>query len=576
MLTVPASFDEAARELTLEAANSVGLAPRLLEEPTAAFYDWMRGAGPEAPRAARLRGPRGARARVRRGRRDDGPLARSAWRGRTRRQGSRSRGSPSGVTCSSAATTWTSRWRRRAKRGSARSSTLRASRSSSPRAGARRRRCSRTTRRPKRRSRSPAPGSRLVGSTLAAHVVARGGSTCRARWVLAAAPSATREPPRARGALVAFGLPYERDVAITRHVAAFFARHAASTSPSALLLNGGVFRADRIASRLVESIDSWGGAPLRVLPSADPDLAVARGAVAYALARHGRGVRIGGGSSRGYYVEVASDEGARSAVCVVPRGALEGEVQIARSRPAAIVVGRAARFAVWASDEASGHAPGDVVALDEEMFTRLPPIVATFGARERAREAGVGRRRARRGAHRGRYARPRVRRTRAQGRRGATSLPARLRAPGGADGDHGAAPLRGSRGAQQSPPRRVVRGDRPRLRQGADGRERARDQGSRARARTTARRTRDVGHARRTRPVRRARAGRNARVAARPITSGCSGSSPASVCAPASAIRTTRRASRRSPTSPPSGSRSRSSARLATVLHRLAPHRGAG
>lgn len=389
VLTVPASFDEAARELTLEAANSVGLAPRLLEEPTAAFYDWMRGAGTEG--LARLVSV-GREALVLvcdvgggttdlsliRVTRADTPSGLEVTRvavGRHLLLGGDNMDLALATACEA---------RISEKLDAARFSQLVAA-------------C-RGAKEALLAKDAPAEaaiaiagtGSRLVGSTLrvtlsreeAARVVLDG------FW-----PRTPRdaEPARARGALVAFGLPYERDVAITRHVAAFFARHAASTSPNALLLNGGVFRADRIASRLVESIDSWGGAPLRVLPNADPDLAVARGAVAYALARHGRGVRIGGGSSRGYYVEVASDEGSRSAVCVVPRGALEGEVQIARTRPLAIVVGRAARFAVWASDETSGHAPGDVVALDEERFTRLPPIVATFGARERAaKQESVG------------------------------------------------------------------------------------------------------------------------------------------------------------------------------------------
>jgi hypothetical protein len=197
---------------------------------------------------------------------------------------------------------------------------------------------------------------------------------------------------------VAFGLPYERDVAITRHVASFFARHApgargesaggdgekgspAPLAPSAILLNGGVFRAPRLVSRLAEAIGAWrsppDARPLRVLAHADPDLAVARGAVVYALARHGRGLRIGGGSPRGYYVEVAG-EGERTGVCIVPRGAREGVPQVARSRPLSLTIGRPARFELWASDEATGHAPGEVVLLDDERFTRLPPVAAAF------------------------------------------------------------------------------------------------------------------------------------------------------------------------------------------------------
>jgi len=195
-------------------------------------------------------------------------------------------------------------------------------------------------------------------------------------------PDAPRDakPQRARGGLVAAGLPYERDVAVTRHIAHFFARHAPdSQGPRALLLNGGVFRASRIAARLATTIQAWGGPPLTTLPLADPDLAVARGAVAYALALAGRGVRIEGGAARGYYVglDAPKDGGPRPAVCVVPRGAKEGIPQVAEGRTFALVVGTKVRFDLFASDEATSL-PGEVVALDDDRFEAMPPIAVAF------------------------------------------------------------------------------------------------------------------------------------------------------------------------------------------------------
>jgi hypothetical protein len=192
--------------------------------------------------------------------------------------------------------------------------------------------------------------------------------------------AADARPQRARAALVAFGLPYERDVAITRHVAGFLARHLpAGEWPNALLLNGGVFRAARIAERMMESLASWrgDGAAVTRLPDADPDLAVARGAVAYALARRGRGVRIGGGSARGYFLGVSADEGSARAVCVVPRGAEEGTTHLARGRTFGLAVGRPVRFELLASDEVSAR-EGDVVDVDEERFARLPPLATVI------------------------------------------------------------------------------------------------------------------------------------------------------------------------------------------------------
>jgi molecular chaperone DnaK (HSP70) len=390
VLTVPASFDEAARELTLEAANAVGLMPRLLEEPTAAFYDWMHRAGDDGV-ASLLDGAEG-------GDGDALVLVVDVGGGTTDLsliRVARDASAKSGVAVERVAV--------------GRHLLLGGDNMDLALAHACEARMTREKLDPARFAQlvaacrdakehllaadAPAEvrvaiagaGSKLVGSTLSATITR---DEAEALVLDGFWPRAPRdaEPARSRAGLVGFGLPYERDVAITRHVAAFFARHAppGAVAPRALLLNGGVFNAARISARLVESIDGWREAsalPLRVLPHADPDLAVARGAVAYALARRGIGRRIGGGSPRGYYVEVAG-EGARGAVCVVPRGAREGAPQIARSRPLTLVLGRPARFELWASDEAAGHAPGDVVAIDEDRFVRLPPIAAKLTSSE--------------------------------------------------------------------------------------------------------------------------------------------------------------------------------------------------
>ncbi len=197
---------------------------------------------------------------------------------------------------------------------------------------------------------------------------------------------------RSRSALVAFGLPYERDVAITRHIASFLHRHAPpGTWPDAVLFNGGVFRSARVADRVLEALASWRGAPVVRLPDADPDLAVARGAVAYARARRGLGARIGGGSARGYFVGVAADPPRVRAVCVVPRGAEEGVTHVASGRTFALAVGRPARFELFASDEVDAR-PGEIVEVDDDRFARLPPIATTLEPSSRtagAREVAV-------------------------------------------------------------------------------------------------------------------------------------------------------------------------------------------
>src|SRR5262249_20572548 len=111
-------------------------------------------------------------------------------------------------------------------------------------------------------------------------------------------------PSRSRSALVAFGLPFERDPAVSRHIAAFLATQAPASAPPphAVLLNGGVFKSRLIARRIGEALARFRGEEVTVLPHADPDLAVARGAVAYGLSRRGRGVKIESATPRAYFI----------------------------------------------------------------------------------------------------------------------------------------------------------------------------------------------------------------------------------------------------------------------------------
>jgi molecular chaperone DnaK (HSP70) len=189
---------------------------------------------------------------------------------------------------------------------------------------------------------------------------------------------------RARAGLVAVGLPYAQDPAITRHLGEFLVRHRRSSGAVAVLLNGGVFHARALAERTFEAIEALTGQPALRLPFADPDLAVARGAVAYGLALRGLGRKIGGGSSRGYFVGLASEPGAAPrAICLMPRGTEAGEHVVARERVLALTVGRSARFDVFASTGSATEAPsrpGDVVVVDED-FVALPKIATAIPGR---------------------------------------------------------------------------------------------------------------------------------------------------------------------------------------------------
>ena len=195
-------------------------------------------------------------------------------------------------------------------------------------------------------------------------------------------------PKRARGAIVEFGLPYASDAAITRHVAAFLSEHAHASrqalgsravderlpTPDTLLLNGGVFRAEALANRLENTLSAWRGEPLRLLRNDNPDVAVARGAVAYALAREGHAPTIGGGSARSYFLVLEEGEQSGRAVCVLPRRTEEGHEVRLRDRTFALQLGQPVRFHLVSSTADTSHSAGDLIDLPREEFVRLPPI----------------------------------------------------------------------------------------------------------------------------------------------------------------------------------------------------------
>ena len=184
-----------------------------------------------------------------------------------------------------------------------------------------------------------------------------------------------RPANQTRGGLRASGLPYAQDAAISRHLAAFLAKqqnatdelkdvnlpeHATFLHPSAVLFNGGVLKAKQLADRLMEVLNSWliaEQAPeARLLAGADLDLAVARGAAYYGLVRKGKGVRIKGGTAAAYYVGIESAMPAVPglapaivALCIAPFGMEEGTSEELPNNEFGLVVGEPVRFRFFAS-----------------------------------------------------------------------------------------------------------------------------------------------------------------------------------------------------------------------------------
>ncbi|OWK36094.1 Chaperone protein DnaK [Fimbriiglobus ruber] len=211
------------------------------------------------------------------------------------------------------------------------------------------------------------------------------------------------EPAKARAmGLQELGLPYVADPGITKHLAHFLTRQAealagrkkkggpaAAALPTAVLFNGGVFKADPMRTRLMGVLNEWAkGAqaePVRALAGTDLDLAVARGAAYYGLVRRGKGVRIRGGTARAYYIGVETAQPAvpglppaLKALCVAPFGMEEGTESDIPQQEFGLVVGEEVEFRFLGSTVRRDDKPGVVVDDWEGQIDELTPVRATL------------------------------------------------------------------------------------------------------------------------------------------------------------------------------------------------------
>ncbi|SFM67589.1 Hsp70 protein [Thermodesulforhabdus norvegica] len=215
-----------------------------------------------------------------------------------------------------------------------------------------------------------------------------------------------------RTGLTEWGLPYVQDPAITRHLASFWCRFENLVKeetgrdrpyPDFILFNGGAVTSPILRNRIKEIVGKWfedragkkGWKP-QELDNPRPDLAVAFGAAYYGLVRYGIGVKVGAGSPRSYYIEIDRtpelEETQRRVLCVIPRGTEEGfEVEL-KEPGFEVVTNRPVAFRLLSSATRIGDQLGDVVVLDEEESTLLPPIrtVLRFGKKGVTKNIPVG------------------------------------------------------------------------------------------------------------------------------------------------------------------------------------------
>lgn len=215
-----------------------------------------------------------------------------------------------------------------------------------------------------------------------------------------------------RTGLTQLALPYAQDPAITRHLASFLTRQARALAgsadlpahlqgksfvhPTALLFNGGVFKAGILRERVMSVVNHWleadGAGPVKELEGADLDLAVARGAAYYGWVRQGHGIRIRGGTARSYYVGVEAPmpavpgfEPPVKALCVAPFGMEEGTKADVPPQEFGLVVAEPTRFRFFASSVRREDKVGQMFEQPDasEEFEELAPIETTLSAENR-------------------------------------------------------------------------------------------------------------------------------------------------------------------------------------------------
>ena len=252
----------------------------------------------------------------------------------------------------------------------------------------------------------PSRGSKLIGGSIRTELTRAELTQIILEGFFPQVDAAARPAVRTRVGLTQLGLPYAQDAGVTRHLAAFLGRQVQALAqlegfgappagatflhPTAVLFNGGVFKSPLLSQRVLDILNGWltaeGAAPARLLGGADLDLAVARGAAYYGYVKRGKGVRIRGGTARAYYVAVESAmpavpglEPPVSALCVAPFGMEEGTEAALPPQEFGLVVGEPVHFRFFGSSVRRQDQVGTMLDYwSPEELQELEEIQATL------------------------------------------------------------------------------------------------------------------------------------------------------------------------------------------------------
>jgi len=192
-----------------------------------------------------------------------------------------------------------------------------------------------------------------------------------------------------------FGLPFEIEAAVTRHIISFLEKHRIDVKkhlskdpvPDFILFNGGTLKPELVQDRIINVIRKWFNVSESNIPqpleNKSPELAVGIGASYYGIVKQGEGVRVGSGSPMSYYLGVsAAQHSSSKAVCLVERGLDEGSVIDLAQMKYEVRANEPVSFDVFSSSYRTGDQSGDILDIDDSM-TPMTPIqtIIKFGKR---------------------------------------------------------------------------------------------------------------------------------------------------------------------------------------------------
>lgn len=252
----------------------------------------------------------------------------------------------------------------------------------------------------------PSRGSKLIGGSLKTEVTR---DEIRRLIIDGFLPETqlTDKPQRHASGFQEFGLPYASDPGITRYLADFLTTHAGSgeadstqtkpkdAKPDVVLFNGGFFASPILRDTVIQQISKWfrteeaEWSP-QLLANDRLDLAVARGAAYYGIVRRDMGVRITASLARSYYIGIGkNDSGEDQAICIMPGNAEPGQTFTLDERQFLLTISEPVEFSIYVSSTRLADQPGQVLTIDPEQMTALPPIRTVLRAKSRNEKRDV-------------------------------------------------------------------------------------------------------------------------------------------------------------------------------------------